>query len=388
MKKQILTLTTSLALTALVGCGKPKADQINVDSLIHGTKEVNQLQVNKEVDPAVRKGTIIIFPTGNELDGFSYEFPEKYWKPVIVDGRLPYGKQLPRIIQKDDTSANKTKNLVNILLSIGKLKDISFRLKTQAKMKDAVLKGQKKQVIASVGCYKIKEGDNAGKCKIAPDETTVTSVKRAKRSCTKLATHMDNFIDLTPEQDALFKGTLHKCKLIKEGQNEVKKLSRKINAATEAGEVLAEGVATAYSVHLGKNHLPLMASQDRQAPNGYDDSRIKFNADKTKIEELKLAINFGGGDDAAVPMYSIENGKILNAKLAITAKGTRYLEFTINGPIIVKAMLSITSEVISLSKDGTGPSFTNYRLKGTTDNIFPNGTVKKGVMSIEMDTLN
>ena len=88
MKNRILILTVSLALGAIVGCGKPGVDKIGVESLIHGSKDANQLQVNKELDPEVRKGTMIIFPTAKELDGFGYEFPEEKWNPLIVDGRL------------------------------------------------------------------------------------------------------------------------------------------------------------------------------------------------------------------------------------------------------------------------------------------------------------
>ncbi len=404
MKTQIITLTTTLVLSGLVGCGKPKADNIGVQSQIHADRTSNQFQVKKEVikdagifiqalpgvtdgskvSSEVRKGTMIIFPAGEELKDFEYEFPEAEWVPVISEGRLPYGKQLPRVLKKEDTSANKIKNLANILLSIGKLKDISFRLYAGVDMKGDVLKGQKNQVIASVGCYEIKEGENAGKCKIAPDETTEEKVTRTKRTCKKLSKHMDRFIELNEQQTALFAGTLQKCNMIEGGQAQVKAKIKKIKAITDAGESLAVGATTAYGDHIGRVHLPLIASESRNAPDGFDESVIKFNKDMTKVEELKLAINFGGGNE--YPNYSIENGKILNVNLSETAKGSKYLEFTINGPVIVTAKLSITSEEISIVKDGPSPRFVNVRLKGETQNIFPNGDVRKGVMAIELSS--
>ena len=69
-----------------------------------------------------------------------------------------------------------------------------------------------------------------------------------------------------------------------------------------------------------------------------------------------------------------------------TSRGTSRLKFTINGDYKIEALLSVTSEVIVLHKSGA--TYTNIRLKGTTINTFSNGVVRKGVMALQVDTID
>lgn len=380
MKKQIIMLSTTLALGSLMSCGGPQADKIGVGTELHqNTKAVSQFQVNKTFDGKIGDATILTFPQGSDLSGFSYAYPEVQWKTVM--SRLPYGDQLPLTYEADSTSGSKIAQISTAILSLGKLKDNSLRKLKQVqfgiKATEAQVLPMIKGVLSQFPCFKIK--DNKRKCKLEADETTVEKGKLPKK-CSELKRNQKKFVELSVEQESAYEEGITQCGDLQDKISAVRDLEEKVLTIRQMGRDLGVDLVQKYSSYAGFTGLVVVNSKEKE--EGDFPSTIKFNENKTKIETFSLGINFGSGYQE----YSLANKKISNLVYDQTARGTSRLKFTINGDYQIDAVLSVTSEVIVLHKSGA--TYTNIRLKGTTTNTFDNGIVRKGVMALQIDTLD
>lgn len=379
MKKQIIMLSTTLALGSLMSCGGPQADKIDVGSSLHKAKEVSQFQVNKTFDGTIGDATIITFPSGEDLSGYSYAYPEVQWKTVM--SRLPYGDQLPLTYEADSTSGSKIAQVSTAILSLGKLKDNSLRKLKQVqfgiKATEAQVLPMIDAVLSQFPCFKLKEDKR--KCKLEADETTVAKGKLPKK-CSELKRNLKKFDELSVEQESAYQEGITQCGALQDKISEVQDLEEKVQTIRQMGRDLGVALVEDYSAYAGFTGLVVVNSKEKE--EGDFTSTIKFNETKTKIETLSLGVNFGSG----YKEYSLENGGISDMVYDQTSRGTSRLKFTINGDYKIEALLSVTSEVIVLHKSGA--TYTNIRLKGTTLNTFSNGVVRKGVMALQVDTID
>jgi hypothetical protein len=379
MKKQIIILSATLALSSLMSCGAPKADKIDVTSNIYQAKETSQFQVNKTFDEIVGDGTIITFPAGEDLSGYTYAYPEAQWKAVMA--RLPYGAQLPLSYEAGSSSSNKIAQISTAILSLGKLKDNSLRKLKQVQFGIRATKAQVepmiKEVLSQFPCFKIKE--NKRKCKLEADETTVSKGKLPKK-CSELKRNQSKFEDLSVDQESAYDDGVNECGVLQDKISAVQDLEEKVLTIKQMGRDLGVALVENYSAYAGFSGLVVVNSKEKE--EGDFPSTIKFNDTKTKIEVFSLGVNFGSG----YKEYSLVNGGISNLVYDQTARGTSRLRFAINGDYKIEAELSVTSEVIILHKSGA--SYTNIRLKGTTKNTFSDGKIRKGVMALQIDTVD
>ncbi|MBK27088.1 MAG: hypothetical protein CME70_23995 [Halobacteriovorax sp.] len=379
MKKQILTLTTTLAIGALVGCGGPKADQIDVASQIHAPSTVSQFQSNKNFDSTVADATIITFPQGKDLEGYEYAYNEVAFKTVM--SRLQYGDQLPLEYNKDASSADKIAQVSTAILSLGKLKDMSYEKLKQAqfgvKATQAKVAPMIDQVLKNFPCYKLNDDKRA--CKLEADETTSDKPKYPKK-CSELKRNKKKFKDhLTEEQDKAYSQGIAQCSALQAKVTEIQDLEEKVKTIRQMGRDIGVALVEDYSAHAKFRGLVVVNSKEKE--EGDFTSKIVFNESKTKVETLSLGINFGNG----YREFSIENGGISNVSYGQTKYGTTFLKLRINGDYRIDAELTVSSRTIVLHSSGA--TYTEVRLKGSTENHFPDGTVRKGVMSLQIDTL-
>lgn len=379
MKKQIITLTATLALGALVGCGRPKADQIDVTSQILETKQVSQFQVDKTFDGTLGDATIITFPAGKDLEGYEYTYDSVAWQTVM--SRLPYGAQLPTSYTKEASSADKISQVATAILSLGKLKDNSLRKLKQVQFgiraTEAQVKPMIKGLLGQFPCYPLLE--NKRKCKLAADETTAEKAK-IPRKCSELKRNKKKYVELTEEQATAVVQGIAQCNALQGKVSEIEVLEEKVLAIRQMGRDLGVALVEDYGDHANFKGLVVVNSKEKE--EGDFTSKIIFNETKTKVETLSLGVNFGTG----YKEYSLENGGITKLVYDQTARGNNRLKFSINGDYRIDAELSVSSEVIVLHKSGV--TYTNIRLKGTTENHFADGTVRKGVMAMQIDTLD
>ncbi len=379
MKKQIIILSATLALGSLMSCGGPKADKIDITSDIHHAKEVSQFQVNKTFDGTIGDATILTFPQGEDLVGYSYAYPEMQWKTVM--SRLSYGDQLPLTYAAESTSGSKIAQISTAILSLGKLKDNSLRKLKQVqfgiKATEAQVQPMIKSVLSQFPCFKLKE--NKRKCKLEADETTIAKAKLPKK-CSELKRNLKKFDELSVEQESSYQEGITQCGALQDKISAVRDLEEKVLTIRQMGRDLGVALVEDYSAYAGFKGLIVVNSKEKE--EGDFTSTLKFNDTKTKVDVFSLGVNFGSGYQE----YSIENGGISNLVYDQTARGTSRLSFSINGDYRIDAVLSVSSEVIVLHKSGA--TYTNIRLKGTTTNTFPDGKVRKGVMALQVDTLD
>lgn len=379
MKKQMITLATMMALGALTGCGGPKADQIGVTSEIHESNTVSQFQVQKTFDSTLADATIITFPTGDDLESYEYSYDEMAFKTVM--SRLQYGDQLPLSYSKEASSGDKIAQVSTAILSLGKLKDMSYEKLKQAqfgvKATQAKVAPMIAQLLQNFPCYKLI--DNKRKCKLAPDETTSETPKFSKK-CSELKRNKKKFKgNLTEELEKAYDQGIAQCAALQGKVSEIQDLEEKVKRIRQMGRDIGVDLVEDYSEHANFKGLIVVNSKEKK--EGDFTSKMTFNDEKTKIETLSLGINFGTG----YKEYSIENGGISDVKYGQTRGGTTYLNLTINGDYRIVAELSVSSRTIILHSSGA--TYTEVRLKGSTENIFPDGKVRKGVMSLQVDTL-
>lgn len=382
MKKQILTLSAVLALTAMNGCGRPKTDQIGVESEIHRSNQINQFQANVEMDTRLADGTIITFPEGKDLDGYEYAYSREEFDGVM--SRLPhgYGNTLPRAYTKDQTSAEKISQIAAVILSLGKLKDMSYVKLKQAqfgvKATEAKVKPMISGLLQNFPCFPLNE--NKKKCKLVADETTQETPKFSKK-CSQLKRNKKKYVDLTEDQAKALEQGVIQCGALQNKISEIKGKKKLVETIRETGRNIGVGLTLDYSEYANFSGLVVVNSKAKD--DGAVKSKISFNETKTKVEDLILGLSFG---TSGFKEYSLENGGISNLKYGQTKNGTRFLKFHVNGEYRIEAELTLSSRTLILHESGA--TYTEVRLKGSTENFFPDGKVRKGVMSLQIDTLD
>ena len=386
MKKQILTLTATLALGAMVGCGGPKADQIGVESDIHRSTVTNQSQIlGTPSNGQLFGSTIITLPGGSDLDGFEYnlEDPRKVGQWNAVLGRLPDGKGANHSYVYTREMATKVKDIrVSYLISsIGRLKDLSYKKLRPAKVGLEQITPVKKAVIPkllkAIPCFNLKE--DRKKCKTAADETTKTKPKRI-RSCKQLASLKDAYVDLDEAGQAQLVANITQCMTIQGKFDALNDGVDMVTSLRDAGKEIVVDIVEKYSEHA--NFIGLVEANSKELDGGDIKSTIVFNKEMTKVEKFVLGLKFGNG---TFEEYSLKNKKISDFEFGLTADNNRYLAFTINGEHTIRARLGVQSNSVTLLD---GSTYFDIRMKGKTINTYKDGKVRNGIMYLQAETID
>jgi hypothetical protein len=369
--------TISLVLFSLLFCSCARdAELLNADSSLFGFKHISPIFGDKEIDPLLRSGSIVIYPTAEEIKGFEYEVPQEQFD--LVSSALPTNFSIAQEFRASDSTDTAIENLVYTILSSSISRDNAFISYNQNEEKKAIIQVLRKQYKKDYKlhpCYKFVSGHaNEGLCsleKIA-DETKTKASKA--RSCSKfVAFEFANLdADRAQEIDTL-KANCEKAEIDFKEVSEASKLDKKVRAA---GQDIVVDMLLSLSDAVGTENLTYFApvfSKEREDDGDFKTPEVVFNLKTRTVDTFRLAIDFNTGEGSKY--YSLENGKITNFRFSEARPGFPVINFDIvEEEFIVRAELSYSDM-----------QYFDVRFAGEIEIIYNNGITKKGGMKLEFD---
>jgi hypothetical protein len=364
---QISNLFISLFLLMAMACG-PKAQ---VDDLESSRFPIGYRQfsfADKVIDSEVRSITLLTMPVEQDVVGFSYQPDPRDWS--IVFSSIPYGDRIPYGIPLELDAFNKTAQVVYTVMVAGDVRNASYeRIKTKESEKALIL-ARLEQLLILHPCYTGLR-PNHRSCFAHQSELTVETPRIAD-SCDVLSRW--NWMNLTAEEEESLAQNLEDCRNVDGGR--LADLDQEIASEDDIRDK-AKGIVldllNQAERHARSNFVATGATKSEEDTiNGYR-SLIQMSADRRSFTQFQLAVDFNIGQ--GYQLYSLENGLIRDFVYSELAPGVWQLTFKLfNDRFWLDAELSMDVNDIY-----------DLRFSGDTDVYFPDGTIRKGVMKIEMD---
>lgn len=414
MKKIINTLVIS---SLVASCGVKTEDK-NLTSNLIKTPLVQKATIKaSDLDPLVRSITLIAYPNEAEMEGFEFVVDDEVFSRVFEAQKteykkgdsslveftsdiVSYGDKMPRGIAKNLSNAKKVSDLVKQLVNIGDVRDKAYL----AFVKNEVAVSEVRDVVVAADetvsndltFYKIKDaGDYKNKLILSKlDGYNVSKV--TTKTCDQLLTKRidDVAMDLLSEEEkSLLASIVENCNSITTQVsvlNAVEKAQKNLIYDAGSKTIVSESIyyngktyvtnmLDALRDHSGKTYLSTGVYKesilDGTYPDPEDFSTVVLNSNGDGFETFKLRLDFLG---RGVKTYSVENGAIQDLYFTETSLGEKVLHFKL-----------VTKDVTVSAKLGmTFIPYMGLRFIGDADFKFANGIKNRGVMKIEVDSLN
>lgn len=349
------------------GCG-PQADSRKVDSSRFGFSNLNFIFPDKEIDPEIRSLTLLNFPLEKDVVGFSYTPLEPDWTTVF--SAIDYGDKVPYGISNNISSFQKTALMIYFVLVSGDVRNFSYETIHQLKIQRSKLNAELKEIFDQFPCF-AGQRPNHRRCYLAQNDL---SEDEPSYAATCSALERRQWIDPTPEEEQHFQDSIALCHERDGGK--LAEIETKINFEDDIREK-AKGIVLDLLAQAERHAKSLFVATgatkgEIDSVNG-NQSFIQMNEDRTGFTQFQLAIDFNIGKGYEV--FNLENGKIRDLTYTEIAPGILELRFKLYNDIYwFEAELSTDiNDVYDL------------RFSGDIYSHFNDGTIRKGVMKIEMD---
>lgn len=370
-----------------------------------------------ELDSMVRSITLIAYPSAKEIEGFSYNVPDEVFNKVFFSQKkeyssngssivetssdiVKYGNRMPRGIKNDSSNEKKVSNLITQLVNIGDVRDKAYETfvtnEKSIKSTRVSLKLVDEKVAKELTFFKINDqGDYKNKLVLSKLDGYKVS-KVTTKTCDQLISRRlsDVAFDLLTEDETnLLNGIVDECNslsTVKDFLVEVDEAQKNLIFDFGANVIASESVyyngktyvtsmLDALRDHSGKTFLSTGVFKESMLDGTYPDpleiSTIELNDGGDSFKVFSLRLDFLG---RGVKTYSLENGLIKNLRFSQTSLGEKVLHFELDAEdVVVKAKLGMTFM----------PNM-GLRFIGDADFFFASGDKNRGVMKIEIDSLN
>jgi len=367
------------------------------------------LLVNREVKQEIRDATFLIYANPQDFNTFVYLPNPKEWFDLFkfLDYKMPYLG-----IQADLENIEKAERLVLEIQSIGQARDDAFLVTQSVALDIAGMDREKLSLIKTLKkdftrykCFPLISDKK--KCKLKKDLETINNVKtyKVKGSCLRIKQAVQRIVDLSitanPAEFAKFNKGIDQCQQIKKLSDLIEPLEQKAapyGLVRSQGKQFVTDILEKLQTDTGALHLAIISSLLEEQEAERDESpipprsQIQFNKAKTAFNIFKLFIDFGTD---GYREYSLANGKVEQLNIVEIKPGIFELSFVLHAPEHrTEASLTLNFHDPDLSRlplsevhQTTQKNIFGVRMIGTTENFYLDGTMRHGVVKIELDYL-
>lgn len=362
-----LTLASLLLCFSLLSCG-PSADgdQAPNERFQFGYQQF--FFADREIDPELRSMTLLTMPIEQDVKGFIYQPDRSDWD--FVFSSIHYGHRVPYGVRSSRSDFHKTADMIYIVMAAGDVRNDSFERIHHLNTDRNRILARLMPLFAAHPCY-LGQRPNHRSCFAEQSDGTVEEPRFAE-SCGVLERW--SWMGLSPEQEEALQDSLIECQEVDGGRLEEidQQLAYEGDLRDKAKGVVLD-LLSAAEAHAGSYFVATGATKGEiDSINGHQ-SFIQMNAERDGFTQFQLAIDFNIG--RGYQLFSLENGLVQNLKLTEQLPGVWALTFKlVNEIFTMEAELSLDVQDIY-----------DLRFSGDTYAYFNDGTVRKGLMKLELD---
>jgi hypothetical protein len=356
-----------LSLATLASCGpKAKGDPVESQRFLFGYRQF--FFTDKEIDPEVRSITLLTLPIEKDVVGFSYTPNREDWD--FTFSSINHGHRVPFGVQARSSNFNKVSDLIYIVLASGDVRNASFERIVHSKRDQTRIIGRLNSIFNAHPCF-MGLRPNHRSCFPRQSEGTVDTARFAE-SCEVLERW--TWMEMSDEDEELLADNLVQCREVDGGRLQAidELIAHEGDIRNQAKGIVLD-LLSELEAHTGEVFVATGATKGEvDSINGHQ-SLIQMNADRTAFTQFQLAVDFNIG--RGYQLFSLENGLIRDLELKELIPGVWRLTFFLdNDAYTLEAELSMDVQDVY-----------DLRFSGDTVLTYKDGTVRKGLMKLELD---
>lgn len=350
-----------IALMILTGCGD--AEQITVKNVFSPQGGNFNLLTNQEVDPELRDASILIYPNDRDFAGYSNKISDYYYQNLFK-GTF---KRIPQKIERQDSNYNKKRKFVMEVMGIGAVRDQHFLRIEENEIKSDQLKEElHDDYFSKFPCYQFKSGEHKRDCSL--EETPETKAKpKYQKSCSRFKSYLRKYPLISEEDKAAYEQAIIDCEEHDNGQSD--RWSDESKESDDIREMGKDAVIKLFET------IETNANEKFYVSVEPSNSRIKLTQSAPGvyvIEEFSLYLDNGNGSKA----YSVANGAVKIKSFRQLPNGQKYIDLKMDLEEFV-----IETDIWFATHNHFDVRLISNKFKAT----YPDGTVRSGVMRVDMD---
>jgi hypothetical protein len=390
MKKLLVILPILL----LISCGD--AERRTVNSTLHDFSDRPALMTDLELDSEVREIIVFSFPKAHEVSNFEFTKKTTYkgdivwnqtWWDNMFNNLVGYGKFYNSEIPMDMDAELKVQDLVGKILTISNARDQAWRNKHELLVQtETIFPEIAKALNKDFPCFEVKrsganrKNPNKGKCYLKKiNKVTKSRAKKWRISSCKAATKaLEKYQGLTVETNVAEEVKTEyfineeKLKSLFDKTKVCVEIDKFVNLRAD-GKLLVANMIGAAGEAIGAKLLAKGASM-QDVVGGGNVSEVEFDPKTMTFNKFQLAIDFNDQDTTTV--YSEEAGNLTNLEVRnINNSGHWEVNFTIHTEDFRMETLGLS---IALDE------VFGMRMSGKTKLFYPDGTMRRGIMRIDL----